>query len=72
MIPPIGVTCLQLDEAEIVDDVLSVFLLLSDGSLVGACLPIADLIRQGHTVVEAVDAPAFCVPRRCNDVPGGG
>jgi hypothetical protein len=41
--------------------VLSVFMLLSDGSLVGVCLPIDDLIRQGHTVVEAADAPAFGV-----------
>ena len=62
MIPAPGVTFCNLDSADVVDDVLSVFMLLSDGSLVGVNLPIADLIRQGHTVVEAVDAPAFCVP----------
>ena len=61
MIPAPGVTFCDLDSADMVDDVLSVFMLLSDGSLVGVCLPIAELIRQGHTIVEAVDAPAFCV-----------
>ena len=61
MIPAPGVTFCNLDSADVVDEVLSVFMLLSDGSLVGVCLPIDDLIRQGHTVVEAADAPAFGV-----------
>ena len=47
MIPAPGVTFCNLDSADVVDDVLSVFMLLSDGSLVGVCLPIADLIRRG-------------------------
>ena len=61
MIPGPGVRFCNLDSADVVDDVLSVFMLLSDGSLVAVCLPIAELIRRGHTIVEAVDAPAFCV-----------
>lgn len=61
MIPAPGVTFHELDSADVVDDALSVFMLLSDGSLVAVCVPIAELIRRGHTIVEAVDAPAFCV-----------
>jgi hypothetical protein len=38
---------------------LSVFLLLSDGSLVGVCVPIDELISRGHTIIEAADAPAM-------------
>ena len=59
MIPAPGVTFCELDSADVVDDVLSVFMLLSDGSLVAVCVPIAELIRRGHTVVEAVDAPVL-------------
>ena len=59
MIPAPGVTFSELEAADVVGEDLSVFLLLSDGSLVAVCLPIVDLIRQAHTIVAAVDAPVL-------------
>jgi len=61
MIPRSGVKVSRLDDAEIIGDDLSLFLELTDGSVIALCLPIAELIRRGHTIIEAVDAPAFCV-----------
>lgn len=61
MIPAPGVTFCELDSADVVDDALSVFMLLSDGSLVGVCLPLAELIRRGRVLVEATPAPALRV-----------
>ena len=60
MIPAPGVTFSALDSVDVADDTLIVFLLLSDGTEVLLGLPIAELIRRGHTIVEAADAPAFC------------
>lgn len=59
MIPAAGVTA--LDDVDVVDDSLSIFMAMSDGSIVAVCLPIAELIRRGHTVVDAAAAPAFRV-----------
>ena len=48
MIPSPGVASASLDSADVVDDGLGVFMLmaLSDGSLVGLCLPIAELYNS--------------------------
>jgi hypothetical protein len=59
MIPAPGVQVVEVDDVEVVDGSLSVFLLLSDGSLVGVCVPIDELISRGHTIIEAADAPAM-------------
>ena len=59
MIPAPNVAFSALDDADIVDDVLSVFMVLSDGSTIAAIIPIDELIARGHTVIEAEDAPAF-------------
>ena len=56
MIPAPGVRLSELDSVEVIGDDLSVFMLLSDGSLVAICLPIAELLRRGHTLVPAAPA----------------
>ena len=61
MIPAPGVTFSALDSVDVADDTLIVFLLLSDGTEVLLGLPIAELIRRGHTIGGGADAPAFCV-----------
>ena len=62
MIPPPDVTFCALDDVDVVDDSLSIFMTLSDGSTVAVCLSIDELIGRGHTIIEASDGPAFRVP----------
>ena len=63
MTPAAGVSFRELDSTDVVDDTLEVFIFLSDGSLVGAWVPLAELIERGHTVVEPTGKPAlYAVP----------
>lgn len=63
MTPPPGVTFSELDSADATDDGQDIFmlLLLSDGSEIGVTVPVAELIRRGHAVVEPAAAPALYV-----------
>ena len=61
MIPAPGVTFSALDSADVADDTLIVFLLLSDGTEVLLGLPIAELIRRGRAIGGGGDAPALRV-----------
>jgi hypothetical protein len=59
MIRPPGVHVVEVDDVDLVDGDLAVYMLLSDGSTVGALLPLDELVGRAHTVIEGADAPAM-------------
>jgi hypothetical protein len=60
MIPAPGVTFSAIDSTNIVEtgDQLSIWMSMSDGSLVAVYLPIAELIQRGSVIENGTRAPA--------------
>ena len=63
MIPSPGVRFAAIDSTNLVEtgDELSVWLEMSDGTLVGCYLPIGELIGRGHTIEEPQHLPTCAV-----------
>jgi hypothetical protein len=59
VIPRIGVVFSEIDDVDVVDDALAVYLELTDGTIVAALLPIDEVIERAHEVITASDAPAM-------------
>ena len=59
MIPAPNVVFAALDDVDVVDDAVGIYMELTDGSIVAALVPLTELIERAHCVIEAADAAAY-------------
>ena len=71
MIPAPGAAFREIDSADVAGDALFVLMRMSHGSFVGTSVPIAELIRRGHTPVEAWARRRSAWGPDCNETSNG-